>query len=42
MKVSLAHTTLGNYEPDKYGETKAVVYKLMKRTEEMLFANWVL
>ena len=36
MKVPLAHETLVN-EMDKYGETKAVVYELMKRTQETLF-----
>ena len=36
MKVPLAHKTLVN-EMDKYGETKAVVYELMKRTQETLF-----
>ena len=39
-KVSRAPTTLVNYELDKYGETKAVVYELMKRTEGMWFADW--
>ena len=32
-------TTLVN-EPDKYGEIIAVVYEQMKRTQEMLFADW--
>ena len=27
-------------EPDKYGEIIAVVYEHMKRTQEMLFADW--
>ena len=36
MKVPLAHKMLVN-ETDKYGETTAVVYELMKRTQEMLF-----
>ena len=36
MKVPLAHKTL-LHETDKYGETKAVVYELMKRTHETLF-----
>ena len=40
MKVSLARTTLVN-EPDRYGETIAVVYEHTKRTQEkMLFAVW--
>ena len=39
LEVSLASTTLAN-EPDKYGETIAVVFELTKRTQEMLFANW--
>ena len=36
MKVPLAHKTLVN-ETDKCGETTAVVYELMKRTQKMLF-----
>ena len=32
-------TTLVN-EPDKYGEIIAIVYEHMKRTQEMLFADW--
>ena len=36
MKVPLAHKMLVN-ETDKFGETTAVVYELMKRTQEMLF-----
>ena len=39
LEVSLASTTLAN-EPDKYGDTIAVVYELTKRTQEMLFADW--
>ena len=39
LEVSLASTTLVN-EPDKFGETIAVVYELTKRTQEMLFADW--
>ena len=39
LEVSLASTTLAN-EPDKYGNTIAVVYELTKRTQEMLFADW--
>ena len=39
LEVSLASTTLAN-EPDKYGETIAVVFELTKRTQEMLFADW--
>ena len=38
---SVARTTLVN-KPDKYGETIAIVYKLMKKNQEMLFANWAL
>ena len=38
MKVSLARTTLVN-EPDKYGETIAVVCEHLKGTQEMLFAD---
>ena len=34
-----ARTTLMN-EPDKYGEIVAVVCEHMKRTQEMLFADW--
>ena len=36
MKVPLARKTLVN-EPDKNGETTAVVYELTKRTQEVLF-----
>ena len=36
MKVPLAPKTLVN-EPDKNGETTAVVYELTKRTQEVLF-----
>ncbi|CAH3140706.1 unnamed protein product [Porites lobata] len=39
LQGSLASTTLAN-EPDKYGETIAVVFELTKRTQEMLFADW--
>ena len=39
LEVSLASTTLAN-EPDKYGETIAIVFELTKRTQEMLFADW--
>ena len=39
MKVSLARTTLVN-EPDRYGETKAVVCEHTKRTQDMLFVVW--
>ena len=39
MKISLERTTLVN-GPDKSGENLAVGYKLMKRTQEMLFADW--
>jgi len=39
LEVSLASKTLVN-EPDKFGETIAVVYEITKRTEEMLFADW--
>ena len=38
MKVSLTRTALEN-EPDKYGETIAVVYEHPKRTQEILFAD---
>ena len=39
LEVSLASTTLAN-EPDKYGETIAIVYVHTKRTQEMLFTDW--
>ena len=39
LEVSPASTTLAN-EPDKYGETIAVVSELTKRTQEMLFTDW--
>ena len=39
MKDSLARIVLKN-EPDKYGKTIAIIYEQMKRTQEMLFADW--
>ena len=36
---SFPRETLVN-KPDKYGEIIAVVYEHMKRTQEMLFADW--
>ena len=36
---SFPRETLVN-EPDKYGEIIAFVYEHMKRTQEMLFADW--